>query len=127
MNALPPDARDDHEITGLGCPDCPGVLQVRVEGHRRHLHFECRIGHSFSLEELLAAKEAQIEEALWGAVVTLEEMASLIGDLDRQGFLGRSGVAAGSSDRGRLALAHSEQIRNMIQHDRPINLSVEIP
>src|SRR5262245_34041849 len=58
--------------TDLGCPDCSGVLQVAVFGPRRYLRFRCRVGHAFSGETLLEAKEEQLERALFSAGETLE-------------------------------------------------------
>jgi|GEM_PF-2778730 len=65
-----------HEI--LWCwarPDCGGTLW---EIHRDNLlQFRCRIGHLYSAENLLAEKTDKVEEALWSAVRSLEENASL--------------------------------------------------
>jgi hypothetical protein len=63
MRALPHDFRNiqGDQITGLSCPSCPGVLMVRVATTgESFLHFQCRIGHTFSTEEVLAAKGRQI-------------------------------------------------------------------
>ena len=67
MYALPPRLRDTTEppVSGVSCPDCCGMLAVHVEGKRSTLVFECRFGHTFMLEELLAAKEERLDERLW--------------------------------------------------------------
>src|SRR5262245_4647864 len=118
MYALPPDLNADEQVTGIGCPACPGVLQVTVEGRRGYFHFVCRIGHSFSLEELFAAKEKRIEDSFWAAVISLEELARLIEDLERQGALPRRGVAPGYAQRRERALTNARMLRDLIERDR---------
>src|SRR5688572_5852439 len=68
-------------LTDLGCPDCRGVLAVQEIGDGGHLSFECRVGHAFSSESLVAAKEEQLETALWTVVELFEEMNMLHNDL----------------------------------------------
>ena len=57
MHAIPsrPVAGKGEEITGVSCPDCPGVLGVSTEND--HLRFRCRIGHVYSLQDLVEAKD----------------------------------------------------------------------
>jgi two-component system chemotaxis response regulator CheB len=75
--------------TRLACPQCAGVLTVHAEGAHHHLIFTCRVGHKFSVRELVAGKEDRLEEYLWEALHGLEEMAALLHDLsayaERQG------------------------------------------
>jgi hypothetical protein len=86
MLALPEDAREQGpaRLTGVTCPECPGVLTVEAED-RDALVFECRIGHSFSSDELIADKEKQAERLLWAAVEALEELGALLWDLGVDG------------------------------------------
>jgi two-component system chemotaxis response regulator CheB len=82
MDALPPDlhAPGEHP-TGLSCPDCRGVLTVQAEGNASHLHFQCRVNHTFSLRDLLSSMEERIETELWTAVVSCEELRALVSEL----------------------------------------------
>jgi two-component system chemotaxis response regulator CheB len=105
-------------LTPLTCPDCPGALTVRTEGGEGYLHFECRIGHAYSLRDLLAAKEERIEERLWAAVVAFEEVAALLGELESQRGVPESPYAA----RSRGAVAHARALRAIIDEDVPIEL-----
>lgn len=58
------------------CPDCGGVLwELDDEGL---LRFRCRVGHAFSVEGMLAEQSEALERALWIALKTLEERASLL-------------------------------------------------
>lgn len=61
--------------SAFSCPECGGVLWELHDGEL--LRFRCRVGHAFSIDSILAAQSEQIEEALWAALKTLEESASL--------------------------------------------------
>jgi two-component system chemotaxis response regulator CheB len=106
-------------LTPLTCPDCPGALAVRTEGSEGHLHFECRIGHAFSLRDLLATKEERIEERLWAAVVAFEEHAALLGELESR----RGALESPYAVRARTALASARALRALIEEDMPIDLA----
>ena len=57
------------------CPECNGTLWEMREGEL--LRFRCRVGHAYGAESLLAAKNEELEGALWTALRTLEEKAAL--------------------------------------------------
>src|SRR5438105_9986046 len=82
MDALPrdllPGAAD--RLSGVACPVCHGCLRVRAEGPGR-LHFTCRVGHAFSLREVLTSLEHLFEETVWSAIRAAEEMEALLGDV----------------------------------------------
>lgn len=57
------------------CPDCHGTLwEIHDKGA---LRFRCRVGHAYSAESFMNAHAANLEDALWIAMRTLEESASL--------------------------------------------------
>jgi len=61
--------------TDLVCPECGGVLrQFQENGVFR---FHCRVGHNYSGDALYGAQDARLEAALWAAIRSLEESASL--------------------------------------------------
>lgn len=62
-------------LTMIVCPDCGGPLWEFRHGEFKH--FRCRVGHIFSPENMLANHAEVLERALWVAVRTLEERASL--------------------------------------------------
>jgi two-component system, chemotaxis family, protein-glutamate methylesterase/glutaminase len=74
------DDRAPRSATGKGtrytCPDCGGVLFERHEGHLER--FECSVGHIFSIESLSSAQAEALESALWAAVRSLEDRATLL-------------------------------------------------
>lgn len=62
--------------SAYSCPDCGGVLwEIDDEGL---LRFRCRVGHAFSVDGILAEQSEAAERALWVALKTLEERASLL-------------------------------------------------
>ena len=70
--------RDEHKVgapSAFSCPDCGGVLWEMPDGDL--LRFRCRVGHAFSVESMVSAQADEIEAALWAALKTLEESASL--------------------------------------------------
>lgn len=61
--------------SGYVCPDCGGAL---FEDNRQGSpHFQCRIGHAYSLDALLSGEDDALETALWAAVRSLQENAEL--------------------------------------------------
>ena len=57
------------------CPDCNGTLWELQDGEL--LRYRCRVGHAYSAESMIEANTDAVERALWSAVKTLEESASL--------------------------------------------------
>jgi two-component system chemotaxis response regulator CheB len=58
------------------CPECRGPLsEIQYEGLRE---FECLIGHRYSSRGILQAHSKTQENALWAAVVALEEATQLV-------------------------------------------------
>ena len=60
--------------SGLTCPECHGSLWELEEAAR--FRFECRIGHTYSVDALLAEQGEAVEAALWAAVNSLQERAA---------------------------------------------------
>ncbi|MFN3006756.1 chemotaxis protein CheB [Mycolicibacterium wolinskyi] len=54
------------------CPDCNGSLAAVGEGQYR-----CRVGHAWTADALLRARDEEIENALWIALRSLKEKAGL--------------------------------------------------
>jgi two-component system chemotaxis response regulator CheB len=63
------------EPTLFTCPDCGGVLWEINDADL--LRYRCHVGHAYSAEGLRAEQSEELEEALWTAVRSLEESASL--------------------------------------------------
>ncbi|WP_309117086.1 chemotaxis protein CheB [Saccharothrix sp.] len=58
----------------FSCPDCHGTLTSLDADHTR---FRCHVGHAWTAEALLEAQDTALERALWTALRTLEEKATL--------------------------------------------------
>jgi two-component system chemotaxis response regulator CheB len=58
--------------SGYTCPDCNGGLISISEGH-----FRCHVGHAWTADALLAARDDEVEGALWVALRSLQEKAKL--------------------------------------------------
>lgn len=63
------------KVTDLTCPDCRGTIWEVPRG--RFTEYRCRVGHIFSPKSMLAEQFASQEKLLYGAIVSLEEGASL--------------------------------------------------
>lgn len=57
---------------GYTCPDCNGSLMT-LGPH----NFRCRVGHAWSGEALLEARDDEVERALWVALRSLQEKAKI--------------------------------------------------
>lgn len=106
--------------TDIGCAQCRGVLYVSELGKHNWLSFVCRIGHGFSADSLLAAKEEQLEQSLWETVEVLEEIVQLYGVFALRDQADRNTPRGNVLER-RLALAQSHlgTLRGMIENEGP--------
>jgi two-component system chemotaxis response regulator CheB len=68
-------SKEMSELSEFTCPECGGTLwEDRSYGTER---YRCRVGHSFSADNLLIGKQDAIEAALWAAIVALQERADI--------------------------------------------------
>jgi two-component system, chemotaxis family, protein-glutamate methylesterase/glutaminase len=58
--------------SGYTCPDCNGSLAAVSEGNYR-----CQVGHAWTADALLRARDDEVENALWIAIRSLQEKAKL--------------------------------------------------
>lgn len=75
IEAIEHPAEHPGKPSSFGCPDCGGVLWEIADGE--FVRFRCRVGHGWTSEALLGQQASQLDDALWTALRTLEENASL--------------------------------------------------
>ena len=110
------DPSRKEQQTGLSCPECPGTLAV--SGQPPHVRFRCLIGHGFSMRDLIAAKEARLEDHLWAPVTAFRELANLLRCAIDEGIIVSSPHEYES--RAQRALHHADSIQRIIDQDRPL-------
>jgi two-component system chemotaxis response regulator CheB len=114
---MEPDAMHEHdrpgESSGYACPDCHGVLFAIQEGD--FLRFRCRVGHAWSPESLAARQTLELEGALWMALRSLEEKATLHHDLSRRALEHGNNLSAMRFREGEQeALEAAELVRELV-------------
>ncbi|WIM90325.1 chemotaxis protein CheB [Candidatus Mycobacterium wuenschmannii] len=102
--------------SGYTCPDCNGSLMSISEGNYR-----CRVGHAWTSEALLSARDDEVDNALWIAIRSLQEKAKLSRRLAgrvAQGMLSeRYDAIANEAEHATAVL--SERLSDMYSGTRP--------
>jgi two-component system chemotaxis response regulator CheB len=119
VRGLRPGIEDEMEIgtsTALSCPECGGPLWLLKNPPNDR--YRCQIGHAFSEQALQASQETAAEQALWNAVIYLEEHARVIERL-----------AKSEQDRGRVLAAdrfdaRAAQVRRHVDDIRQVIFSM---
>lgn len=68
--------------SGYSCPECHGSLFEIREGEL--VRFRCRVGHAYGAETLMAQQAGSVESALWMALQSLKERASMARRMERR-------------------------------------------
>ncbi len=98
----------------FSCPDCIGVLRTdTIEG--AHRGYVCQVGHRFSPNSLLHAKEREFERAVWSAAVLLLHILSANQTLLEDKRTPRS-VALALRRRTREAQQQYRLLLRMVEH-----------
>jgi hypothetical protein len=119
MEAIPRDLGSGEALSGVACPECPGVLRVH-KTDRGRLEFRCRVGHVVSTWELVSAKEGALESRLWAALVAAAELDAVLRDLAEQALPER----VADSDLRLVALDRIVGVlRELIEHNEPVRLA----
>jgi two-component system, chemotaxis family, protein-glutamate methylesterase/glutaminase len=96
------DTQELGPASGYTCPDCNGSLVAIGAGH-----FRCRVGHAWTPDSLLAARDDEVEGALWVALRSLQEKAKLARQLANSvghGLLFRHYTALAEETEGALTV-----------------------
>ncbi|GAB1811659.1 chemotaxis protein CheB [Mycobacterium sp. MUNTM1] len=100
--------------SGYTCPDCNGSLVSISKGN-----FRCQVGHAWTAEALLGARDTELEGAMWIAVRSLQEKARLARDMAGKagtGLLSRRYAAIAEEAERALALL-SDRLSTTASHE----------
>jgi two-component system chemotaxis response regulator CheB len=100
--------------TSFICPECNGPLWETPQAGVPH--YRCLVGHAYSAESLLVGESESIERALWIAVKTLEERASLLTRLaHRAAEMNQKSSTASFREQASEHLNHAKMLRDILK------------
>jgi len=112
----------------FSCPECGRVLREVQDGDL--LRCRCRVRHAYSVDSVLAWQTEAVEEALWTALKTLEESASLSRRLVHDAHNGgKDSLAQRFGKRVQEAEKHAAAIRQVLAKssmDTMLNTSADL-
>lgn len=104
--------------SGYTCPDCNGSLMTVGAGN-----FRCRLGHAWTADALLRARDDEVDTAMWIAIRSLEEKAKLsrrLADQVGRGVLSeRYEAIAEEAEHATAVLSH--RLSQAYSEHRPAN------
>jgi two-component system, chemotaxis family, protein-glutamate methylesterase/glutaminase len=101
------------KVSIFTCPECHGTLWEADE--RGIVRYRCRVGHIYSAESMLAAQTDSVDRALWTALRSMEERASLTHRLaERARARKHHWVARAFDERASVADGHAAVIRELL-------------
>ena len=98
--------------TSFVCPECNGPLWETKAGPS--LQFRCHVGHAYSPDSLLADHADGLERALWSAVRTFDERASLLRRLGERQYHSES-IGRNWEAKAKEHERHTEALRKLLQ------------
>lgn len=104
--------------TEFTCPECNGAIrEIEEDGI---LRYRCRVGHAYTHESLVAAKDDAVEDALWLALQTLQERTQMLERMAREDEArDRPRSALSFRERAREAEQHAQRLREFIARLKP--------
>lgn len=120
-NALKAGVLDLGPFTPYTCPECHGVLVSLEEGGVPR--FRCHTGHAYSLDSLLAAVTASMEDTLRGTVRAMEEGILLLEHVARHARENTPGGAGAEAfeRRAEVAAEVAEMVREAAMRNRALS------
>lgn len=61
----------------LTCPECQGCINMEFDTQAHLIMYQCQVGHTYSLKEIITGKEVQVENHLWTVMGLFEHLESL--------------------------------------------------
>jgi two-component system chemotaxis response regulator CheB len=102
----------------FACPECHGVLLQLHDD--THIRFRCHTGHAYSIDSLLAAISAGVDDALWNATRALEEAGLLINQIGEHLTVHDGGTPQAIAARLQQARDHAAVLRRMTRERQPL-------
>ena len=99
------------------CPDCRGPLSEVQNGGLRQ--YRCLVGHMYSPRSLLEAHSETQENALWAAIVALEEAVNLVRAVAPQI---PAELAQRLQEQAAVKLRQAAEVRRIVEQLEPFRL-----
>ena len=98
------------------CPECGGAL--RDASRESVVRLECHVGHAYNADSLLAEHTTMLERALWTALRTLEEAASLRREMATRSYVrGLHGLEDAYVEQAREFERRATAIRAVLERE----------
>lgn len=102
------------QVTGITCPDCHGSIWLQT-GDGGEVALTCRVGHSYSPESFVEIQAANVEDALWAGIRSLEEQATLAAAMaSRASKLNDPQSADRAEQRRKIAEKNARVLRDLV-------------
>jgi two-component system, chemotaxis family, protein-glutamate methylesterase/glutaminase len=97
--------------TELSCPECNGPLWAHGPDGSR---MRCLVGHSFSMNSLLAGLESGIDQTLWAAIRMFEQRVNITRMMaEQERAQGRAARATLYESRANESFQHAQRLREL--------------
>jgi two-component system chemotaxis response regulator CheB len=93
------------------CPECNGTLWELSDDP---VQFRCHVGHAYSPRTLMAEHTRRLEDALWAAIRSFEESASLSERVATRSKVLDEDALEKLKLRGRTAEQHAQELRKLV-------------
>jgi two-component system chemotaxis response regulator CheB len=103
--------------SAFSCPECSGTLWE--VGDHDLPRFRCRVGHAYTAESLVAEQHDATEDALWAALRSLEENATIARRMAERFRQSSSSLAGRYEQKARAHEGHAAEIRRLLTEKAP--------
>jgi two-component system chemotaxis response regulator CheB len=109
------DRESNGHPSGFTCPECGGTLWETEAGGT--VSYRCRVGHAYTLHNLLVRHGETVERALWTAYRALEERAAMSRRVSRRlADRGRLESAERFERQAEISADHAAELKTILDH-----------